>query len=130
MDPMNAPNATAAPADPYAAVSKQASAVMQALALMYKECHQVEPDGPLCNAIQQIMKAVSEVERHIKAHGPNPVGAGGPPVQDHTQTPAEVGAAPGPGGPPPRGPFGAAAQGLHQDMMTAAKRKQPPGGAY
>lgn len=111
-------------ADPYAAVAKQASAVIQALALMYKECHQIEPDGPLCAAIQQIMKAVSEVERHIKMHGPAAPEADSSPAPDHAM-PAPPDAAPEEGPPMGGSPFAAAARGLHTDMMTAAKRKQP-----
>lgn len=123
MDPMM----SAAPAnDPYAQLSKQATAVVQALSVMYKECHQIEPDGPLCNAIMQIMKAVSEVERHIKSHGPTPAG----PPADNTPAPGgpEMTPAPDVTAPAGRGPFGAAAAGLHQDMMAAAKKRQPPAG--
>lgn len=86
---------------------KSADAVIKDLGLMYKECHAIDGSGQACQAIQQIMQAVSEVANNIGSMGQ---GSPSPQHQD---------------------PFMQAGQNV-ADQMSAASAQQgpPPGGGY
>jgi len=113
-------------ANPHSPIlAKQATVVQQELAKLYHECHQIEPDGPMCEAIQKLMSLVGEIARYFE-HGPGAAAAGaaagpgglppggvlsGPP-------PGMEGPPPGPPGPPMGGsPLQGPAAGLHAAMM-------------
>lgn len=51
------------------AFGKAADQVSQGLAQMFKICHQQEPDSPLCDALQNMIKAVAEIEQRAGMPG-------------------------------------------------------------
>lgn len=109
------------------AFAKAADAASQALAQMFKICHQQEPDSPLCDALQNMIKAVAEIENRA-GMGPS-MGEVEGPAEDQAEGPmgeAVEGEAPM----PPQGSgnpsMAQAAQEAHQ-MMLAEQRKRPPG---
>lgn len=56
---------TNAQAAPDAELQKSVADVMKSLGMLYKECHALDPSGQTCNAVQQIMMAVSEVAKNL-----------------------------------------------------------------
>jgi hypothetical protein len=111
------------------AFEKAATQATQALALMYKEVHKTEPDSPMAQALMQLQSAIAEIEGNA--------GMGGPAAPMEGEAPMEPGMeaapmeAPVEDVPPPpeapstddTNPFMAAAGGLKDDMLTAAKRR-------
>ena len=87
---------------------KSADDVIKGLGLMYKECHAIDGSGQACEAIKQIMQAVSEVANNIGS-----MGQGGQPSPQHQD------------------PFMQAGQNV-ADQMSGASAQQgpPPGGGY
>ena len=83
-------------------LDKTVNTVMEGLGLLYKECHAADPSGQACEAVNQIMQAVSEVA--------NTVASGG-------------------GAPAPQDPFAAASQNVNDQMMSAAQPPPEQGGA-
>lgn len=71
------------PPDTLTAVDNAAKQALQALALLYRECHRAEPDGPLCDAVKEIMSAVTEIEQQVVAPGEE----GGAPAAPQPATP-------------------------------------------
>lgn len=51
------------------AFGKAADQASTALATMFKVCHQMEPDSPLCDALQNMIKAVAEIEQRAGMPG-------------------------------------------------------------
>lgn len=102
-----------------AALAKQTSVVQTELGKLFHECHQLEPDGPMCGAIQKLMSLVAEIQRYFEQNHGAP-GAGGPVGPPPG---ADAGPPPGPpmGGSPLQGP----AAGLHAAMLANAQ--QQPG---
>jgi hypothetical protein len=134
-----------------AEVSKAAQGAIQALAMLFDAVNQTAPDSPIAGAVQDLLKATSEVKRHILAVGPDlqqgtsddgtpppdEAPPGGP--MDEGDFAADIGAeeapggVPGPGddgapidpGPMGPGPFNAAGRGMNAALLNAAKRRQP-----
>lgn len=75
-------------------LDKTVQTVMEGLGLLYKECHSADPSGQACQAVQQIMQAVSEVANSI---GQNPAATD---------------------------PFQQASQNVNQQMMSQAQQPQ------
>jgi hypothetical protein len=50
-------------------LEKAAAQVTQGLATMYKLCHVMDADSPACGALQEIQRAMAEIEKHIGLHG-------------------------------------------------------------
>lgn len=136
------PNAPGAPpmqppADPGAMVPpqmmKSLDNIMGELGRLYQQCHMMQPDSPLCEAVMSVQKAMSEIGRNV-----------GMPAQDPAaMDPAAMGAPAGGGMPPegmppemmggmppeaaPPASLAEAAGMAHEDMLSAAKRrKQQP----
>lgn len=53
-------------AEPDPNLDKVAQNVMKELGLLYRECHRIDPSGQGCQAVQQIMQAVSEVVNNVE----------------------------------------------------------------
>jgi len=114
VDPSMPPDAGGVPYPPE--FTKAADAAEQALGQMFKICHQQEPDSPLCDALQNMMKAVAEIEARA--------GMGGleTPAEMPVEEPVEAPPEPAPG-----------MMGGNPDMAAAAAdvaammRKRPPG---
>lgn len=117
------------------AFEKAATGATQALAVMYKEAHKMEPDSPMCQALMQLQSAVAEIEGSA---GNAPMDPGMDPAaqgMDPNAPPPDAGMedpAAAPGGtaevpPPPSAstgnPFADAAQGTKDDMLAAAKKR-------
>lgn len=88
---------TTTPSNENPAFERASKDVLSGLAIMYRECHSESPDSPLCAAIQDLTKAVSEV---------------------HSQKMSGQGAA-------PPATMDEAVAGLHQETMAGAP--QPGG---
>jgi hypothetical protein len=104
------------------AFGKAADSASTALATMFKICHQQEPDSPLCDALQNMIKAVAEIEARA--------GGGAASGNPDTESPADVASEPG-GEPPPEqdqqmsgNPSMAKAANEAFAMMQAKKRQQ------
>lgn len=102
------------------AFAKAADSASQALAQMFKICHQQEPDSPLCDALQNMIKAVAEIENRA-----------GMPAGPEEPMPEDQGAPPVPEEEAPQPPMGsgnpdmaAAAQEAHQMMLAEEARKR------
>lgn len=143
MPPMSQPP----PQDPTADVAKAASSAVQSLAMLFDAVHQTQPDSPIASAVQDLMKATSEVKRHITQVGPDltegtPDDVGDPTgespedmaAEPEGEPPAEgemppdeppVPDAPVDPGPMGGGPFNEAGRGMNAALLDAAKRKQP-----
>lgn len=105
------------------AFAKAADQATQALSTMFKICHQQEPDSPLCDALQNMIKAVAEIESRagMGPEGPNP----------DAETPEDVASEPG-GEPPPSQdvPMSgnpAMAQAANEAVAMMQAKKRPPG---
>ena len=130
-DPAGPGGAGANPHSPI--LAKQATVVQQELAKLYHECHQIEPDGPMCEAIQKLMSLVGEIARYFE-HGPGAAaagaaaGPGGPPSGVPSGPPPDMGPPPGAEGPPgpPMGgsPLQGPAAGLHAALLARAQGGQ------
>lgn len=81
-------------------LDKTVNSVMEGLGLLYKECHQSDPSGQACEAVKQIMQAVSEVAGSLASQ----------------QFQA-----------PPLDPFAAASQNVNGQMMNEAQAQPPMG---
>lgn len=92
--PPQQPDSPSAHAGYPPAFGKAADQASTALATMFKICHQQEPDSPLCDALQNMIKAVAEIESRA---GMAPGSEAGNP---DAETPADVASEPG-GEPPP-----------------------------
>lgn len=127
-------------------LSKAVNTVMQNLAVLYKECHKLYPDSPVCEQVQGIMTAVSDVERAAAEEAGGPMGAMDP-MDPMAEMPGDPAIAIGPVPPPdaldmppgegmdpemgmgPDTPMEApgtmrdAAAGLKQSMLRAAARR-------
>jgi hypothetical protein len=55
------PDATATTQNP--ALKKAVDGVAKSLAVLYMECHKANPDGPECEAVNAMQKAVAEIDR-------------------------------------------------------------------
>ncbi len=125
------PHGIGAEPNPHSAqLAKAAQAAQQALATLYHECHQLEPEGPMCDAVQKTMAIIAEVHRYFETNHGAP-GAAGPAVSEAIEpSEAEGPMGPGPGGPPMGGsPLQGPAAALRAAMMArAAQRQQPPAG--
>lgn len=109
------------------AFAKAADSASTSLAQMFKICHQQEPDSPLCDALQNMIKAVAEIENRAGMPGggspeePMPEDQGAPPVPEE-EAPA-----------PPMGSgnpdMAQAAQEAHQMMLAEQSKKRPMMGA-
>ena len=134
---------TQPPQDPSADVAKAAASAVQSLAMLFDAVHQTQPDSPIASAVQDLMKATSEVKRHITQIGPDlqegtdddmsdPMGEspedmaaepeGEPLTEGEGDPSAEAPVDPGPMG---GGPFNQAGRGMNAALLDAAKRKQP-----
>lgn len=107
------------------AFAKAADQASTALATMFKICHQQEPDSPLCDALQNMIKAVAEIEARAG------MGPGGDPesaAEDTAEGPMGEqveGEAPPQDVPMSGNPAFAQAANEAVNMMQAKKR--PPG---
>lgn len=141
-----ATNPAQQPVDDGSSVVKKVETVQQGLAVLFNEINQRTPDSPIGGAVQDLMRAMSEVQRHVLAVGPDLMEgteddtSGGvetpSPDQDLTggdelppdtgggQLPPEAMTAedPGPMGP---GPFNEAGRGMNAALMDAARRRPP-----
>jgi hypothetical protein len=119
--------------DPSAAI-KAAEGAMQSLAVLYRQCHSIDPQSPACAAIQDLLQATAEVSRFIEQGG---VGGEQPPVEPvdpmaGMEEPSAIGAAMPPEEPPvdvaaPAGPgMDDASAALHQTMIGDAARRRKP----
>lgn len=105
------------------AFGKAADQASTALASMFKICHQQEPDSPLCDALQNMIKAVAEIEQ--RAGMPSPGDEEAVESALEGEAPEMEGAEKqmAPAGPPMSGnPAFAAAANEAVDMMQAKKR--------
>lgn len=109
------------------AFAKAADQASQALAQMFKICHQQEPDSPLCDALQNMIKAVAEIENRAgmpagsESEGPAEDQAEGPmgeAVEGEAPMPPQGSGNPG---------MAQAAQEAHQMMLAEQAKKRPPG---
>lgn len=123
-----APNSPAEAGGYPPAFGKAADQASTALATMFKICHQQEPDSPLCDALQNMIKAVAEIESRAGMPQGSPDAEG--PAEDQAEGPmgeAVEGEAPQ----PPMGSgnpgMAQAAQEAHQMMMAEQAKKRPPG---
>lgn len=100
-------------------VKMQAGKIMQDLASLYQECHELTgPGSPECAAVNAIMTATAELGAHI---GKGMFADQGMGMEAPMEEPMM---APPPEAPPMGGsPFAEAASGFHQDMMGSV----PPG---
>lgn len=96
--------------------TKASDAAEQALGQMFKICHQVEPDSPLCDAIQNMMKAVAEIEARAGMGGLETPAE--PPVEEPVEAPPE---------PAPGSMGGNASMASAAADVAAMMRKRPPG---
>jgi hypothetical protein len=135
MPPQSQPGAPQAPDSPAeaggypAAFSKAADSATQALSQMFKICHQQEPDSPLCDALQNMIKAVAEIETRAGmgsgTDGPAEElaeGEGPMDVMGGEQPPSE--------GPPQDVPMSgnpAFAQAANEAVNMMQAKKRPPG---
>lgn len=130
---MNMQPGATPPVDP--AFTKLADTAEQALAGMFKMCHQVSPDSPLCEALVDMQKAVAEIESQY-AQGPmeQPTDATAEPMPDEAamleedagqmpptdmQPEAEVAAQPS------GNPMFDAAAALQAETVADAKKRKP-----
>jgi hypothetical protein len=129
------------PADPGAMVPpqmmKSLDNIMGELGRLYQQCHMMQPDSPLCEAVMSVQKAMSEIGRNVgmpAEPAPDPAamgpaaGGGMPPegMPPEGMDPMEM-PPPGPEaamGPPPSS-LREAAGDTHEMMLAAAKRKRP-----
>ena len=102
----------------------QGDAATKALAVMLKICHQQDPNSPLCDALQNMIKAVAEIEARTG------ISAGSATGNPDSENPADVASEPG-GEPPPAedqqmsgNPNMAKAANEAFAMMQAKKRPQ------
>lgn len=103
------------------AFAKAADQASTALATMFKICHQQEPNSPLCDALQNMIKAVAEIENRA---GMGPGGEEPPPEE----MPAE--APPAEEAPPQDVPMSgnpAFAQAANEAVAMMQSKKRPPG---
>lgn len=133
------------PADPGAMVPpqmmKSLDNIMGELGRLYQQCHMMQPDSPLCDAVMSIQKAMSEVSRNVGMPTEDPAAAMGPPagggMPPEGMPPEMMGGMPPEGmppemmgGAPPPDMAGAsladAAGMAHEDMLAAAKRRKQP----
>lgn len=121
--PQQAPDSPSAMGGYPPAFGKAADQASTALATMFKICHQQEPDSPLCDALQNMIKAVAEIEARAG------MGAGSEGGNPDAETPADVASEPG-GEPPPSqdvpmsgNPAMAQAANEAFNMMQAKKRQ-------
>lgn len=130
--PPAAPAQPAPPADTSAMIppdmGKTLDNIMGELGRLYRQCHTVAPDSPLCDAVMSVQKAMSEIGRNVglpeapadpmadPGAGPNPVG----PAQDPMEMPPPPEA--GMGG-PPMDPMRAAAEDTHNMILADKKRR-------
>jgi hypothetical protein len=123
------------PQDPGAMVPpqmmKSLDTIMGELGRLYQQCHMLQPDSPLCDAVMSVQKAMSEIGRNV-----------GMPAEDPAQDPAAMGPPAGGGMPPdaggmppemmggappeqaPPANLAEAAGMAHEDMLAAAKRRK------
>lgn len=52
-------------------VAKAGESALQALAVLYNNCHRQNPDSPICQAVQDLMSATAEVMRYVEQVGPD-----------------------------------------------------------
>lgn len=131
--PPAAPAQPMPPADTGAMVppdmGKTLDNIMGELGRLYRQCHTLAPDSPLCDAVMSVQKAMSEIGRNVgmpeapadpaaadPMAGPNPV----PPSADPMEMPPPPEA--GMGGPPPD-PFRMAAEDTHNMILDDKKRR-------
>lgn len=122
--PQQSPDSPSAMSGYPAAFGKSADQASTALATMFKICHQQEPDSPLCDALQNMIKAVAEIEARAG------MAAGSEAGNPDAETPADIASEPG-GEPPPSqdvpmsgNPAMAQAANDAFAMMQAKKRPQ------
>lgn len=146
-------NPTASAQDPAAMqdstppeLTKALEMTMQGLSKAYMIVHKMEPDGPLCQAVMSVQKAVAEVASNAGMPGdPSMMSAdpGMDPMAMGGESPAEDAQDPmGPGGPegpldaqdpmdsgamPPGSSIADAAGATQTMMQDAAKRRQAKG---
>lgn len=66
------PNTQMMPEDPNVTnVGSAGEKALQALSLLYNSCHKVNPDSPICQAVQDLMTATAEVMRYVEQVGPD-----------------------------------------------------------
>jgi hypothetical protein len=129
MMPQQTPDSPAEAGGYPPAFGKAADQASTALASMFKICHQQEPDSPLCDALQNMIKAVAEIE--TRAGMP---GGGSEPAPEDQGMPPEEGMPVPPEGEAPAAPMGGgntdmaqAAQEAHQMMLAEQAKKRPMG---
>lgn len=105
-------------------VNSHGEKALQALSLLYNSCHRVNPDSPICSAVQDLMSATAEVLRYVEQVGPDL--EEGTPDDNPEAAPMEepmMGRDPGPMGP---GAMNEAGRGFDQALMAASQPAPPP----
>jgi hypothetical protein len=103
--------------------------IMGELGRLYRQCHTLAPDSPLCDAVMSVQKAMSEIGRNVGMPEPpvdpmaDPAAAGGDPMMGPNPVPPEADPMEMP--PPPAGmdPMRAAAEDTHNMMLADKKRR-------
>jgi hypothetical protein len=104
------------------AFGKAADQASTALATMFKICHQQEPDSPLCDALQNMIKAVAEIEGRA---GMGPGGEEAPPEGE--MPPDEMPVEEPPPADVPMSGNPAFAQAANEAVNMMQAKKRPPG---
>jgi hypothetical protein len=118
-------------------LEKALDQTMQGIAKVYAECHKLDPDSPLCEAVLNIQKAMAEVGKNVgqpsdpAAEAPPEMGGAemppeGDPMAAGAEPPMDMGAeVPMDEEPlPPGASIEDAAGATHQMMMEAAARRR------
>lgn len=123
--PQQQPDSPSANAGYPPAFGKAADQASSALASMFKICHQQDPNSPLCDALQNMIKAVAEVEsRAGMATGPE---AGNPDMESPADNASEPYGEPPPSQDVPMSGNPSMAKAANEAFAMMQAKKRPQG---